>query len=169
MLSIFEDPRHLQESDAEDFEKADEIIQCPEIEVKIENVQVRGLVDTGSPITCISEEFYLENIKKLNNCPRLPIIGQIIKGALETKSARLKIQIKAETLVGHEKRNIVYLVIPKLVRDCILGIDALREFSFVINLSKDKIVIQSLEGEQHLLYAGGLCKVESSTKRTYDG
>ena len=129
VLSIFEDPRHVQESDAEDSEKAEEVIQCPEIELKIENIQVRGLVDTGSPITCISEEFYLENVKKLNTCPRLPIIGQIIKGALGTKSARLKIQIMTETLVGHERRSIVYLVIPKLVRDCILGIYALREFS----------------------------------------
>ena len=49
--------------------------------------------------------------------PSLTNIGQIIKGALGTKLARLKIQIMAETLVGHERRSIVYLVILKLVRD----------------------------------------------------
>ena len=103
IMSIFQDPRQPQDSDAEGVEKAEEVIQCPDIDVIIENIGIRRLVDTGSPITCISEEFHMENIKILGSCPRLPIIGQIIKGAIGTKSARLKVQLMAEILVGQGK------------------------------------------------------------------
>ena len=71
----------------------------------------------------------------------------------------------AETWIGPEKRQIVYLIIPKLVRECILGIDALKEFSFIINLQDNKITISNLERELHLQYSGGLCKVEEFVKK----
>ena len=105
-------------------------ISNDEIDIEIEDLHVRELVDTGSPITCISEEFFLANNKSFKTCPKLPVIDHVIKSAIGTKSAKLKMQILAETWIGPEKKKIVYLIIPKLIRDCILGIDALKEYQF---------------------------------------
>ena len=60
ILTIINDPRERDTSESEG-ETTEENIKCPEIEVQIERVNVRGLVDTGSPISCISEEFYKED------------------------------------------------------------------------------------------------------------
>ena len=116
ILNIAEGPRGIEiaENEKVDAESND---KCPEIGIKIEGLHIRELVNTGSP--CISEEFSLENGKTFQACPKLPVIGHVIKGAIDTKSAKLKIQILAETWIGPEKRKIVYFVIAKLVRKCI--------------------------------------------------
>ena len=132
-----------------------------EINIEIEGLYVRGLVDTGSPITCLFEEFFLANNKSFQACPKLPVIGHIIKGAIGTKPAKLKTQMLAETWIGPEKRKIVYLIIPKLVRDCILGIDAHKEYQFIINTPEEKLIMRRIDGDLHLNYSGGSCKVES--------
>ena len=142
-------------------ETAEETLKYPEIEVLIERVNVRGLMNTGSPVSCISEEFYKENQQEFDTCPKLPIVGQVIKGAIGNKSSRLKLQIMAKTRIDTENRSIIYLVMPRLVRDCILGIDTLQEFNFTINLQEEKIIMKAIEGETHLQYFGGLWKIEN--------
>ena len=139
-MSIMEDPRGTDSAE-DDEDTAEKNDKCPQVDIEIEGLQIRGLVDTGSPITCISEEFFLTNITSFQSCPKLPVIGHVIghviKGAIGTKSAKLKTQILAETWIGPEKRKIVYLIIPKLVRDCILGIDALKEYQFIIHRKRN--------------------------------
>ena len=71
------------------------------------------------------------------------MIGHVIKGAIGTKLAKLKIQILAKTWIGPEKRKIVYLIISKLGRGCILGIDALKECQFNINTPEEKLTEES--------------------------
>ena len=58
-----------------------------------------------------------------------------------------------------EKENC--LIIPKLVRDCILGIDALKEYQFIINTPEEKLTLRRIDGDLHLNYSGRCCKVES--------
>ena len=82
--TISKDPRSRLTSESEE-EETNETINCPEIDIEIENVKVWGLVDTGSPITCIFEDLYNENVESFKACAKLPIIGQIIKGAIGTK------------------------------------------------------------------------------------
>ena len=67
----------------------------------------------------------------------------------------------AETRIGIENRRIIYLAIPRLVRNCILGIDPLREFNFTINLYEEKIIMKTIERETHLQYSGGMCKIKN--------
>ena len=61
---------------------AQDNIKCPEIGIEIEGLHVRGLVDTGSPITCLCEEFFLANNKSFQACPKLAVIGHVIRGRL---------------------------------------------------------------------------------------
>ena len=89
------------------------------------------------------------------------MIDHINKSTISTKPAKLKIQILAETWIGPEKRKIVYLIIPKLVRDCILGIDTLKEYQFLINTPEEKLALRRVDSDLHLDYSGGLCRVEN--------
>ena len=81
ILSIMEDPKGINSAE-NDEDTAKNNGKCPEIDIEIKGLHVRGLVDTGSPITCISEEFFLTNNKSFQTCPRLPVIGQVIKAVL---------------------------------------------------------------------------------------
>lgn len=76
----------LYESDNEI--KFDEIRTCPEIDIEINGIKVKALVDTESQVTFISKKFYLTNSDKLKKLPTLPIIGTIIRGATGLKSTR---------------------------------------------------------------------------------
>lgn len=63
--SIFCDPREqieIKEADRSINKKA---VKCPEIEMRIEGVLIRALIDTGSEITCISLKYYDFNPERL--------------------------------------------------------------------------------------------------------
>ena len=45
--------------------------KCPELYIKLEDIPVTSLIDTGSEITCISKQFYLNNIETFKNCPQI--------------------------------------------------------------------------------------------------
>ena len=49
------------------------ICSCPRINIKIMNVSVNALVDSGSEITCICSKFYNDNLEAFVNCPKLPV------------------------------------------------------------------------------------------------
>ena len=57
------------------------------------NVSVNALVDSGSEITCICSKFYNDNLEAFVNCPKLPVTGTTVKGAMEKKSKRIKVQL----------------------------------------------------------------------------
>ena len=67
--------------------------RCWEVSIKVEDIEVKALIDTGSEITCISEEFYYFNAKAFGTRPKLPISGKFIKGATGVKSSRIKLQV----------------------------------------------------------------------------
>ena len=67
--------------------------KCPEINIEIENIQVKALLDRGSKITCISQDFYFKFKETFASKPTLPIVGKVIKNATGEKSTKLKIQV----------------------------------------------------------------------------
>lgn len=66
----------------------------------------------------------------------------MIKGATGDKSARLKIQVRMKTTTGDTTKDLIYLVIPKLVEDCILGYDAHRTFKMSIDTDNEAITLK---------------------------
>ncbi|KAJ8666504.1 hypothetical protein QAD02_008166 [Eretmocerus hayati] len=60
--------------------------KCPEIVMEIEGIDISTLVDSGSEVTCISEDFYLQHQDVFKICPTLAISGKIIRGATGQKS-----------------------------------------------------------------------------------
>ena len=72
------------------------------INARIQGVKTEALIDTGSEITCISENFYENNKNKFNNCKILPIVGTSVVGATGVKPIKLKHQIYADLNINDE-------------------------------------------------------------------
>ena len=68
------------------------------------------------------------NKERLQECPTLPINGVTLIGSIGGKTIRLSRQIYADVQLPNYTIQVVFLVVPKLSRPCIIGIDLLDEF-----------------------------------------
>ena len=120
---------------------------CPNIFIKIRGIKTDAFIDTGSEITCISENFFENNKNKFKNCKILPIVGTSVVGATGIKPIKLKHQIYADLNVNDETYSCVFLIIPKLNKNCILGIDVLKKFKGRINIEENYVILRSEDKE----------------------
>lgn len=133
----------LDNKDPEDQERKPwRQISCPEIKLEISGVPVQALVDTGSEVSCISQELYERYRAVFEKVPTLPVMGQIIKGATGEKSKRIKIQIWVTIQIADIRKNAALLVIPGLVKECIIGYDILHELKLILDAGEEKLTDQ---------------------------
>ena len=118
-----------------------EYSRCPEVDVCLKGKIVTALIDTGSEVTAISEKFYNENLEYFTQCPTLPLCGKFIKAATGSKSTRLKLQVMIPTKINNLTLDLIYIVVPKLIKDCIIGIDSQEKLKMVINTEAKNIKI----------------------------
>ena len=109
---------------------------------------VNALIDSGSELTCISECFYKNNVKLFENCPKLSVTGKTVRGAMDKKCKSIKMQlsflIQVNDLIS---KDLIFLVVPDLNEDCILGIDMLVELKAIINTHKKNIKFVDYQGK----------------------
>ena len=115
--------------------------KCPNIFVKIQGIKTDALIDTGSEVTCISETLFENNNNKFKNCKILPIVGTSVVGATGVKPIKLKHQIYADLNVNDETYSCVFIIISKLNKNCILGIDVLKKFKGRINIEENYVML----------------------------
>lgn len=148
--SIFEDPRdYLFDENLRVSSNVMEF-QCPEIEIKVQNIEIKALIDTGSKISCISEDFYRKNSSCFVNCPKLPLPNLQAVGFNGKKSDKLKVQLYLEFSFNFLTVDLNVIVVPHLIRDCILGIDALCKLEADINIKLNKIFVSQNEKKESL-------------------
>ena len=127
----------------EDIKITDNDDSCPNIRVKIQGVETEALIDTGSEITCISENFFENNKNKFKSCEILPIVGTSVVGATGVKPVKLKHQLYADLNLNEETYSCVFIIIPKLNKNCILGADLLKKFKGRIDMEENNIVLRN--------------------------
>jgi hypothetical protein len=69
----------------------------------------------------------------------LNLSNTTVKGAMGNKSRLIRTKVLLELTVQQYKADIVMLVIPSLTRDCILGMNMLKEGGCVINIPHKQI------------------------------
>ena len=79
--------------ESEDVKIVDNVDKCPNINVKIQGVENEALIDTGSEITCIFENFFENNKNKFKNCEIFQIVGMSVVSATGVKPVKLKHQL----------------------------------------------------------------------------
>lgn len=113
--------------------------QCPEILIEIGNIPIPALLDTGSKITCVSSEIYEQNVHSWKDLPTFPLTGIKAIEFTGKKSVNLKKQFRAEVGLKHLVIDFNFLVVPKLVRPCIMGIDFQEHMGAVIDLRSESV------------------------------
>ena len=99
---------------------------CPEIEIEVGGLLTTALLDTGCEITCLSQNWFHEHHATLNTYPRIPVQHLTLKTANGQHTQRIKELTLIPTRFKHITLNIQYLVVPKLTKNIILGIDTLH-------------------------------------------
>ena len=132
---------YVKEDLAFDIDPTGEITKysrCSEVDVCLKGKSATALIDTGTEVTAISEKFYNENFTR---CPTLPLCGKFIKAAIGSKSIRLKLQVMIPIKINNLTLDLIYIVVPKLIKDCIIGIDSQEKLKMVINTEAKNIKI----------------------------
>ena len=120
--------------ESEDIKIVDNVDKCPNINVKIQRVEFEPLIDTGSKITCIFENFFENNKNKFKNCEILPIVGMGVVGATGVKPVKLKHQLYAYLNSNEKMYSCVFIIILKLNKNCILRADSLKKLKGRIDI-----------------------------------
>ena len=120
------------------------ICKCPLIKAKIQGIETFALVDSGSEITCISQEFFESNKKAFENCAILPITGKNIRVAIGDKSIHIKKQILCKFELAQQKEDLIFIIIPALNRDCIIGYDTQKDLKISVFAENDTMVYKNI-------------------------
>ena len=107
--------------ESEGVKIVDTLDKCPNINVKIQGVETKALIDTGIEMICISENFFENNENKFKNCEIFPIVGLSVAGATSVKPVKLKHQLYADLNLNDETYSCVFIIIPKLNKNWISG------------------------------------------------
>ena len=114
--------------------------RCPTVQISIEDTSLMALADSGSQVSCISESYYEDN-NTFKNCPTLPVIATSVVGATGGRPVKLKKQIFVTLKIGELECKTIFLIIPKLTKNCVLGIDVLRTMGSLINLKDGTLTL----------------------------
>ena len=139
-------------------------LKCRELELYLNGVPVITLIDTGSQINAISAEWFNKNKNKMEKLNLLRLTNTIVKGAVGKKSKQITQQILVEVKFGMYVIDSVFIIVPDLIRDCIMGIELLQEGGCIINLHNNQITFNN-----HVTEGGVPERSEMLTMEVYQG
>lgn len=143
--NIFED------RDYEELEKGSNLPLLPEAKAHIENTEVHCLIDTGSQITCVAQEFYENYLTDQILYPIMPVTAIQIRVAVGNKSQRISRLVLIPLHFGEMIINTPCLIIPKLIRPIILGINWLDEHTAEFKCGENrKLKIKTGNGKKEI-------------------
>ena len=123
----------------------------PHINVDIYGDTYPCLIDTGSSSTVISESLYNLLRVKRPNLLTLPVRGLLCSGALGRLKQRVKYQSLIQVNIGGSIFDLLFLVIPNLSSDVIIGVDALESWRAVINLEELNMRVKDTDEVDHMI------------------
>ena len=114
------------------------------ITAQIEGIPTRIMIDTGANVSLINDA-ELERIQKQskNIIPTLPVNNVILIGATGRQNKTVRKQVSLEIESKGVTINIICLVAIGLPFELLIGCDMLRKYSAIIDLSKEKVSLNS--------------------------
>lgn len=144
------------------MENRKEVPSCPTIKLKLEKTDVLALIDSGSELSCISEEFYDKLVGMGVPIVSLPVVGITVLGATSKRSKKVHQQVFVDVTIGRIRTKAICLVVVNLVRELILGIDWLVENCVNINFKNKEIKINDQKVDSTLVK---MCKITEEEDR----
>jgi hypothetical protein len=119
---------------------------CPHIDVKIGNENVKGVIDTGSEISLITEDLYAHLRSQGVEMMELTLQSTVLVTAFGSRSRRIKKQVFVPFFIGDDCFEHVFLVSGQLIETVLIGADFLQEYGLVINF-KTNCLMYEREGD----------------------
>lgn len=125
-------------------------LKCPELKFKLNDIEVTALVDSGSQVEVVSQEWYDNNKERLGKVEVLPMANTIISTALGIKSKVIRKQIMLRVNIENFTDDVVFLVIPGLSRSCIIGINVLKLYNCILDFKNYKLILNMYNPEEDI-------------------
>jgi len=105
---------------------------CPHINIKIGNGNVKGVIDTGSEISLITEDLYAHLLSQGLEVLKLKLQSTVLVTAFGSRGRRIKKQMYIPFFIGDDCFELVFLVSGQLI-ESLIGADFLQEYGLVVN------------------------------------
>lgn len=117
------------------------IIQsCPHIAIRMGDIRVDALLDSGSEISAISEEFY-KILKSKMSLNMLPVTGMQITLAVSKKATVVKHQALLPMIIEELEISHPVLIVPGLNQQMLLGSDWLKVNKVIFDFASESLVV----------------------------
>lgn len=128
---LFEDDTTNSESDIKR--------KTPTINACIADNPISILIDSGSDITCVSEQLWTLIRPQLSNPPILPVTGLHVEGAFGQKSQKITHQTLLPVTIDTKTYDVHVFIIKNLACEMILGCDWMTAQYAIINLRECRL------------------------------
>lgn len=130
-------------SDQESEANVDEKLFSPVVKATVCEKNINVLVDSGSQVSAVSEEFIGGLQGQGIDIPILPVSNTSIAVAVGRKRQKVKEQVLLEVNIDGKSYEVVCLVIPKLNREIVLGCDWLAKINAVLDFQNAVLKVMS--------------------------
>lgn len=113
----------------------------PVIPIKIGGVQLSAVIDSGSPLSIISDTAFQKCNKNIS-CLILPMQRTTIQGAIAGKSLQIKQQTYLDFTCQDHTFSAHFLIVPTLSTEMILGTDFLQKYKAILDFNNCEISMQ---------------------------
>ena len=136
------------------------LAKCVHMQICINGLEEWALLDSGSQVTCISEELY-NNLNSINKCRELPTTNLYVATAIGKKSTTIRKQILVEINLNGDIFDYPFLVIPYLATNVILGHDWFIKNNIILNYKTGDLEVRNkvIPTDQVLFERGALDKI----------
>ena len=110
------------------------------------------MLDTDSEITCISQEFYEKHSNLLKSKSTFTTCRKVVKGATGDKTTRLKRQVLLDVKFGNSNVSLIFIVVPKLIKECIIGYDSQKGLKMLIDTSREEMYMTINHNNENVSY-----------------
>lgn len=121
--------------------------KLPVVNAVFEALPTSILIDTGSQVSCISQDFATQLRQAGYKFDVLPASGATIVGALSRRSQKVVEQVYLKCKIQDVEFLQVYLVVPSLIRNVILGCDWMADHKIHIDFS-ESLILGDFQGQR---------------------
>lgn len=112
----------------------------PILQIQIDNISLHAVVDSGSPVSVISEHTF-QKCNADKSCPTLPVQKTKISGAVPGKTIDIKMQTYLPFVVQGHTLYCTFLIVPALTTEIILGVDFLTNHQAILNFHTSQLLL----------------------------
>lgn len=125
------------------FRKEEEMLESPYINVKMNNERYRALIDSGATNSAISLNLYNKILRTGTKIMSIPVCGMYCSIAVGKKKERVRFQCLIEIQILDQIIEVIFLVIPYLAIDILLGSDLFYQMKTIIDYGMNVVIMNT--------------------------